>query len=168
MWQISSSKRVWRIGLLLLMLLAITGPWAHDKINVPAEYPCEVRLYGDFCGIPLSGVQLFSMWVIGLPAISLRLMTDFTKIFREFLFVLSLLLLLLPVLSGLLLILRGERRRWQMLHVAAISLALFLAAGFILLGLPVLSIPPWASWGITPTLGAIQDKWHKRANARWE
>ena len=157
MKQINSIKQSWHIGLLLLMLLALIGPWAHDAVNVPAEYPCEVRLYGDFCGIPLSGVQIFSMMVSGLAGIGMRLMTgtEFTQTLRKFLFVLSYLLLLLPILSDLLLVLRGERQRWQLLHVAAKSLALCLVAGFILLGLPVLSIPPWASWGIWLYIGLM-------------
>lgn len=33
-------KRVWRVAILVLLLAAIIGPWAYDRVNVPAEYPC--------------------------------------------------------------------------------------------------------------------------------
>ncbi len=55
-------KRALRVALLILLLVAIAGPWAYDRVNVPAEYPCTapfVRLEGDFCGSPLSGA-----WVL--------------------------------------------------------------------------------------------------------
>jgi hypothetical protein len=155
MWRISSNKRAWRIGLLLLLLVALTGPWAFDKIHVPAEYPCDgsntFRLDGDFCGIQLSGLGLISFIATGLVSISMRLVTGataFTKTAREFLFVISSVLLLLPFISSLLLIVRGEQRRRRRLHVAALCLALCLAAGFILLDPNHFSVPLRALWGI--------------------
>ncbi len=61
---INKHKRVWRVAILVLLLVAIMGPWTFDRINVPSEYPCSVRLEGDFCGTPMSGIWIFS-WIIG-------------------------------------------------------------------------------------------------------
>jgi hypothetical protein len=46
-----------RITFLALLLVALSGTWAYDLIHVPAQYDCSlpnVRLRGDFCGIPFS------------------------------------------------------------------------------------------------------------------
>ena len=59
---INEHKRIWRTAVLVLLIIAMTGPWSFDLINVPAEYPCSLpnyRLEGDFCGIPFSGIWIF-------------------------------------------------------------------------------------------------------------
>jgi hypothetical protein len=56
---LNERRRIWRVIALAALLLAILGPWAFDRTNVPAEYPCtrpHIRLEGDFCGLPLSGL----------------------------------------------------------------------------------------------------------------
>jgi hypothetical protein len=56
---LNEGKRIWRVITLAVLLLAILGPWAFDRTNVPAEFPCtgpHIRLEGDFCGIPMSGL----------------------------------------------------------------------------------------------------------------
>ncbi len=37
---LKTHQRVWRLAILLLLLIAIAGPWAFDLVNVPAEYSC--------------------------------------------------------------------------------------------------------------------------------
>lgn len=59
---INKHRRHWRTAIFILLLISIFGPWTFDKIYVPAEYTCSrpnVRLYGDFCGIPFPGIMLF-------------------------------------------------------------------------------------------------------------
>ena len=54
----TENKVLWRILILALFIISMLGPWAFDLLNVPAQYPCgkpSVRLYGDFCGSPISG-----------------------------------------------------------------------------------------------------------------
>jgi hypothetical protein len=154
----SSSKRTWRAGLIFLLLLAVAGPWTYDKINVPAEYACAVRLYGDFCGIPLSGFKIFSMMAGGLGAVSLRLVTGetpFLKTLREFLFALGLLFLFLPILSNLILTLREDQGRFRWFHLALLILALCLLITAVLFGMPAFSGPIQASWGILLYTGLL-------------
>jgi hypothetical protein len=89
---INKHKRVWRVAILVLLLVAIMGPWTFDRINVPSEYPCStpnIRLEGDFCGTPMSGIWIFSWMVGGFINAGVGLVTSalgFTEWAREFLF----------------------------------------------------------------------------------
>jgi hypothetical protein len=156
---INKHKRVWRVAILVLLLVAIMGPWTFDRIHVPSEYPCSapnIRLEGDFCGTPMSGIWIFSWIIGGFINTGVGLVTGATvfadrggEFLREFLFIMVLLLLVLPFFSTLLLILRGDRRRRQMFHVAAWDLA----AGAGLLGTSSFSRLHWALWGIWLYIG---------------
>jgi len=75
---INEHKNVWRVAVLVLLLVAIMGPWAFDRIYVPSEYSCSapfVRLEGDFCGVPLGGITVFSFMVVVFINISVELVT---------------------------------------------------------------------------------------------
>lgn len=64
----NKSKSIIRAGALLLLVLALLGPWMYDYVSVPAEYTCDkpfIRLDSDFCGIPLSVIQFFNWFAIG-------------------------------------------------------------------------------------------------------
>ena len=37
-------QRSWRLFELGLLILAIFGPWAFDRIVVPADYPCDTAI----------------------------------------------------------------------------------------------------------------------------
>jgi len=159
---INKHQRVWRVVILVLLLIAMLGPWAFDLINVPSEFSCSpnVRLEGDFCGMPLSGIGVFSGMVGGLINLGVRLATGataFTDVPRELLFSLLLLLLVAPFFSTLPLILGGDRRRWRVFHVVAWGLAVGIG---LLLGLSgssrlfwVFSRLFWMLWGIWLYIG---------------
>jgi hypothetical protein len=159
---INKHQRVWRVVILVLLLIAMLGPWAFDLINVPSEFSCSpnVRLEGDFCGMPLSGIGVFSGMVGGLINLGVRLATGataFTDVPRELLFSLLLLLLVAPFFSTLPLILGGDRRRWRVFHVVAWGLAVGIG---LLLGLAgssrlswVFSRLFWVLWGIWLYIG---------------
>lgn len=56
-----------RAALIPLFILALLGPWYFDRIHVPAQLACEfptIRLYGEFCGLPFSGLR-FAAWTVG-------------------------------------------------------------------------------------------------------
>ena len=153
-------KNIWRVAVLVLLLVAVIGPWAFDEINVPAEYTCSapnIRLEGDFCGLPMSGTWILLMVIGHLASVVVGLVTG-TAYFSEsesgpliyilnsaMLFVLAF-LILLPLISTLLLILRGERRRWQVLHLVALGLAAGTGLLFGLSSLPRLYGALWGSW----------------------
>jgi hypothetical protein len=107
----------------------IPGSRFYDRVNVPAEYTCDppfIRLEGDFCGLPMSGVWLLRMLIAGSINIFIGLITDVTvsaESVRELLVILSAVLLLLPIISTLLLIWRGDRRGLQIFHLVGLCLA---------------------------------------------
>jgi len=68
---LNENRNIVRVVILALFIVSMLGPWMFDVINVPAEYECDkpfVRLEGDFCGLPLSGIKSFT-WFAGLPLI---------------------------------------------------------------------------------------------------
>jgi hypothetical protein len=152
---INKHKRIWRVVILVLLLVAILGPWTFDRINVPSEYPCStpsIRLEGDFCGTPISGMRIYSGMVGGIINAGVGLVTGATvftdrggEFLRAFLIMLVLLLLLLPFFSTLLLILGGDHRRRQMFHVAAWGLASGIG---LLIGISRFPKLFWVLWGI--------------------
>lgn len=121
-------KREWRVIELVLLLVAMMGPWAFDLISVPAQYPCTpaVRLDGDFCGIPMPGTWILSMAVLVPVNGVVELITGTAALAdrtRELTFSLLLLLLVLPFISALLMILGRHHSRWQVLHMITLGLA---------------------------------------------
>jgi hypothetical protein len=143
--------RVWRAGTLVLLLIALVGPWGFDLLNVPSEYACSppnVRLYGDFCGMPLSGIYLLTWTVEGFLAFvqTGAVFPDRAREFFGLLFLCAVVLFVfvLPFFNTLLLILRGASRRHGIFSVVVWSLA---AGISLLLG----TLRPrlfWALWGV--------------------
>jgi hypothetical protein len=148
---IDEHKSVWRVAVLVLLLVAMTGPWAFDVVDVPSEYPCSapyIRLEGDLCGIPLSGVWAYG-WMLNWMATGseglLRGAVSLVDWTRGLLFGLFMCLFLLPVVSTLLLILRGERRHRQVFHLVAWGLAASLG---VLVGMSRYLRLFWVLWGV--------------------
>ena len=49
-------KNNFRKVFLILFIISIISPWSFDQHSVPADIPCDFRLYGEFCGTPLPGI----------------------------------------------------------------------------------------------------------------
>ena len=153
---IEKYKRVWRVAIIMLLVLAIFGPWTFDHIWVPSEYSCSppnIRLDDDFCGLPMSGIWLYTWVVCGITYSSEILITGelvFTEWIREFLFSLLLFLTLLPIFSTLLLILRGDHQRRQIFTIVACCLAIGVG---LLWGMNNYPKVFWVVWGIWLYIG---------------
>jgi hypothetical protein len=144
---ITAHKTECRAAELVLLLVAIMGPWAFDLINVPSEYPCSapnIRLEGDYCGMPVPMLWILSSIAAGLIGTVGGLVAG-TAAIADLRWVLLVLLLVLPFFSTLLLVLRGERRRWQVFDVAAWGLAVGVALLLGKSGYPKLF---WVLWGV--------------------
>ena len=156
MLRIARHRNARRLAELALLLVAIMGPWAFDRIYVQSQYACSapfVRLDGDFCGVPVRGITVLSFMAGAFLSISVELVTGaiaLTDRAGEFLSSLFLFPLVLPVFSTLLLILRGDRRRWQVFNVAAWVLAAGVGLLFGVASHPDLS---WVLWGIWLYIG---------------
>lgn len=166
---LEKSKMAWlnrrmndlRVIELVLLLVAIMGPWWFDVINVPAQYTCSnpfIRLEGDFCGAPISGTWLPVTIAAGLVPMVVKWLTG-TAVLAEWIheFSIGLLMLLptLPVISTLLMILGRDRRGRQAFHIIALGLAvcLTLFMGANLIGLSLSSRAWWMLWGIWLYIG---------------
>jgi hypothetical protein len=139
-----------------LFFVAILGPWTFDLIVVPAQYSCNkpaTRLLGDYCGMPMSGTLIFFMVggrlieLIGERAAGENAIVDPAKAFLQIsLFTVLALLLLLPIFSSLLLVLRGENRRRHLFYRVSLGLA---ACAGVLWGIEISSMRwSWALWGL--------------------
>jgi hypothetical protein len=142
------NKRTWRAAALILLLVAMIGPWTYDLISVPAQYTCDwpnVRLQGDFCGLPLS-----ILWA-GPGAILGAIVAAFTTNiapgtwFPQVLVMLTMIFIFVPPLTLLVLLRRGEQDRWQSLNVLVLILAATGAAAYLILQLPRPYGPPWGA-----------------------
>ena len=101
-----------RLLSLVLQVIAIAGPWGYDLINVPAEYSCNspfIRLYGDYCGLPISGGYLLFAVVSGFFALAIELFTDATGVntaFRLFFSLMVAITFILPFARTLFLVIK--------------------------------------------------------------
>jgi hypothetical protein len=149
---INEHKKVWRAAVLIVLVVAIMGPWFFDRIHVPAQYPCSFRLEGDFCGVPVSVTYLFGA-VSEFLYRSGQLLSGamgFGEWARGLFLGLLLSLLVLPFFSTLLLILAGDQQRRQVFNIVAWGLA---ANSGLLLGVLGFSRLHWALWGIWLYIG---------------
>ncbi len=148
---IKKYRRIWRIVIILLLVVAFLGPWTFDLTWVPPNYSCSssnIRLNDNFCGVPLSGTWLYRWVVGGFIYASTGLVTGelvFTEWIREILFSPFIFLFLLPIFSTLLLILRGDYPRRQVFTITAWALAIGMDLFWGLNNYPKLF---WIVWGI--------------------
>ncbi|HSM70515.1 MAG TPA: hypothetical protein VK851_03145 [Anaerolineales bacterium] len=123
----NKQKKIVRMATLILLVISMLGPWMFDLINVPAEFTCDkpfVRLYGDFCGLPLSGFEFLKFFIGGYFYMLFTLTTgSFVNDPRELL-IGSLLLILIPFFTTLFLLWKKETRRLLTINLIAWILAL--------------------------------------------
>jgi hypothetical protein len=162
---INEHKRIFRFTFLILLIIAISGPWFFDRISVPSQYTCSapnVRLDDRFCGLPLSIAWFFSEIFWDPLNILRELVTGLLQpgdAFRQSIIVISLCLLLLPTLSAAILIVRSEGRRRPILHITGLGLAAGIGGCFALLDYSRASWRLWGLWlyiGLTVSMCALE------------
>jgi hypothetical protein len=148
---ISKHKKVWRVAILVIGVVALLGPWFFDFIWVPTEYTCSapyVRLDSDYCGRSQPGYFLFKLMIGGFSDASKMLVAGtltFIEWVRESLRSLFLLLLIMPLFSTLFLILRCDGLRQRVFSTTAWGLV----AGIgLLIGLSSYPQRFWLLWGL--------------------
>jgi len=149
----ADKRRIWLGIALALAIAGLVGPWAFDRINVPAQYECtlpNVRLEGDFCGMPVTGLWVIMVTVQtvkSLPAAWLRGEPGLSGGLPEILLAGIPLLLGLPIITALVRIWRSESRRWAVINLVAWGLSLIVAGWIFLAGIYE-RWNPFGVWGI--------------------
>jgi hypothetical protein len=143
---IQKHRRHWRIAIIALLMVAFMEPWVLERLYIPAEYECPIRLDGDFCGLPQSGISLLFWLGSGFAAGLFTGEISNPERIREFLLIsLFILLPLLPVLGTLLLITDQDNQRKQGFAIVFWILAI----GFgIFIGMDNYPGLFWEVWGI--------------------
>jgi hypothetical protein len=124
---IAENKVLWRKLVPALFIISMLGPWMFDQLNVPAQYPCgkpSVRLYGDFCGYPMSGFEVFKWANSGFFYFLDELIKgNIAGRILDLIFPFYTWLIILPFFSILLLIWNKNSRRLQTINLVAWGLA---------------------------------------------
>ena len=154
---LDKNKRIWRTAILIMLLVAIIGPWTFERINVPSKYPCQspfIRLEGDFCGEPVSGIWILSLMIMGMISSGVGLVSggiNFIDWARQFIFSSFLFLLIIPIVTTILLMTGKESRYLRVIQLISWGMAI----GFVLLvGFSTSSSHWWELWGIWLFLGS--------------
>ncbi len=157
---IINNKVLWRIGILLLWLVAFSGPWGFDTIYVPGEYTCSdpwIRYTEQFCAATISGSE--GLAILGRDFFTMirswsQGETMITSLSYLVLFIVIVFFLLAPVYNSLLSLFAGDRRRPTALNalVWLPTLIFCLLTGFlsILFPSPLL----WGLWVMAAVAGA--------------
>ena len=142
-------KRSWRAFFLVMLVVAMFGPWSFDRVSVPLPTTCSfpsIRLDDVLCSspvpmawllaeIPSQLTYLMNGLIAGVPPISVA---------SELLYILLSVFLILPFLSTPVLIIWEKRQRWVAFHRMALGLAVGTS---LLIGIIGLFIGNWALWG---------------------
>lgn len=147
---VAERRRLLPAAEFVLIVIAFLGPWAYEQIHVPAEFACSppnIRLEGDFCGTPFSGVQMITYLAQtfrGLPGALVRGEAwALSGGIREVALAAFPLALALPLFTILGRIVWSHSRVWRAINLVAWALGFAAAGAFAVLG--------WLSDAWTPT-----------------
>ncbi len=130
---INEHKNVGRVAVLMLLLVAMMGPWTYTSDGVGPAAWCRdpnILLENGRCVKLVSGARILTFMAGAFLSMSVGLVTGATVLpdrAREFLgvflFTVGIFLLILPFFTTLLLIRGGDSRRRRVFHVMAWGLA---------------------------------------------
>ncbi len=164
---IAAHKNLGRGIVLVLLVVALIGPWVYEVLitDAPLGGPCGgslTLLKSGRCAIRLSGAQVIALLGQGFVDMSLEVLSGTTDLFDragEFFFMLNAWFLVLPLFSTLLLLIADDRQRLQSFGVLVWGLAVAPCL-LLVLGDPSLrSVHFWGIWlfiGLAVTALAIE------------
>ncbi|TEU19425.1 MAG: hypothetical protein E3J21_03745 [Anaerolineales bacterium] len=157
---INEHKSVGRVAVLMLLLVAIMGPWTYSADGAPPAEWCHdpfILLENGRCVGLMSGATILTFMARAFLSMSVGLVTGVTvfadragEFLREFLFTMVLFPLVLPFFSTLLLIRGGDPRRRRVFHLTAWGLAALSALPLLM---SASELPPGQLWGIWLYIG---------------
>lgn len=140
--------------ILAAFILALLGPWSFDLVSVPAQFPCEgppVRLAGDFCGFPVSGVGGLLMVFSSLFHIMNALLNGtIDMLFPELIALVILFFVFLPGISLIQFIRKKSSRRLQIINLIIWVLGALAALAIFAMQLDRPQVGPviYLVWGV--------------------
>jgi hypothetical protein len=155
---INEHKNVGRVAVLMLLLVAMMGPWTYTSDGVGPAAWCRdpnILLENGRCVKLVSGTRILTFMAGAFLSMSVGLVTGATVLpdrAREFLgvflFTVGIFLLILPFFTTLLLIRGGDSWRRRVFHVMAWGLAAVLGLLLALLALSGSGLYPelWGIW----------------------
>jgi hypothetical protein len=125
-----------------------------DTIHVPARYACDdpfVRLEGDYCGLPMSGIKAFTWFGLGLIGAVAQLVTEthagaYSRSLLGYLVALFFIFPLFPFVSNLVAILKQRSQRLQTTTTILWGLGCLLTLPVLLSGLGPQTDKLWGLW----------------------
>lgn len=153
LWIIENRKMIRALSL-LVFVAAMLGTWMFDTLYVPAAYDCSaptVRLEGDFCGWPMSGLKTFTLFGLGMLGTVGQLLTrtypsDQGPRLAEYFAGLIFIFPLFPFLNNLLIMRRPESRRLQMTSLIFWATACALSLPLLFFSLGPQTSKLWGLW----------------------
>jgi hypothetical protein len=141
---LTGHKPIWRTALLVLLFVSTFGPWSLDLIAGPPIIICTppyVQVGEHHCGLPVSLAPGLLNELHHLP--TTRIGLDAVNLWFVGLVVLP----LLPLLSGAVLVLRGNGRRRQTVHLVIVGVAFAgISSNILIQGFA--GRLHWALWGL--------------------
>jgi hypothetical protein len=152
---VSEHKNAWRITVLVLLVVAMVGPWTYSSDGVPPAEWCDdplILLENGRCVKLVSGATVLAFWATAFFQMGVDLTAGETvlggrasEFLFAFFFMVGTFLVVLPFFSTLLQVLGRGRRRMRVFHVITWGLAAPLA---LLLAVLLVSGGPYAKlWG---------------------
>lgn len=155
---INEHKNVGRVAVLMLLLVAMMGPWTYTSDGVPLAAWCRdpnILLENDRCVRLVSGATVLTFMAGAFLSMSVGLVTGATVLpdrAREFLgvflFTVGIFLLVLPFFTTLLLIRGRDSRRLRVFHLMAWGLAVLSVLPLLIMLASASVLPPGQLWGI--------------------
>lgn len=151
----NENRRSWRTAFLVLLVIALSGPWFFgDRIHVPSPYSCSwpyIRLDEFLCAEGRSFMLFLIVAISHFINIATRLATGAMVLpqeWRAFPWFMLLIIpaVLLPFVTTLNLILGGEYPRRRILHMVVLALAAGMSLIFALLGFFTTALALWGIW----------------------
>ncbi len=153
---ISKHRNIGRWAVLVALLAAMLGPWLYTLDGVPPPEWCRspnVLLENGRCVALVSGATVLTFWVgvffgliVQLVSGAFVLPDRARELIGVFFVTVSICLLMLPFLSTLLVIHRGDSRRLRIFHVIAWGAAAIVSVLPILFELTFRSTLFWGIW----------------------
>lgn len=142
-------KRTWRVFFLVMLLVAMFGPWSFDRVAVPLPNPCSfpsIRLDDVLCTSPVPIAWMLAQIPSQLIHMLNGSLAGASPIHAAsaWLYILLAIFLILPFLSTPVLILSEKSPRWLTFHRVELGLA---AGTSVLVCIVGLSMANWALWG---------------------